>query len=341
MREKVILRADGNATIGLGHIFRLLALHDMISSQFDVMFAVQQPEDNLFNTIRQKITAVTNLPAVSANDPSFENELLPFITGNEIVVLDGYHFATAYQSSLKRRGCKVVCIDDIYTFPFSCDIVINHGSAEAEKHYKVAPYTKVMCGWKYLLLRKEFFEAALRKRNPESKESVFICFGGADSQNNTLKTLEACHLSGCFSSIYVVTGSAFSHSSSLQKYIEHLPGIQWESNVPAARIVHLLQRSFMVVCPASSVALEVCAVKAGLITGITVENQSTIHREIIRLNCGVSIGDFNTISAVELAAFIKERMKGDTMEKLMLNQSRKIDGRSPERIRQLFIELVA
>lgn len=44
LAPRLVLRADGGATIGLGHVMRLLALAETLRSQFaDVAFAVQEP----------------------------------------------------------------------------------------------------------------------------------------------------------------------------------------------------------------------------------------------------------------------------------------------------------
>ena len=43
----------------------------------------------------------------------------------KIVVLDGYHFDTNYQTKIKQKGCKLVCIDDLHDKHFVADIIIH------------------------------------------------------------------------------------------------------------------------------------------------------------------------------------------------------------------------
>lgn len=342
MRKKIVLRADGNETMGLGHVYRLLALHDMLQANFDFVFAIQQTSASVIENITHRIGNVLGLKTTLPGDYSFYQELTEHLQGDEIIVLDGYHFTTEYQTTLKRMGCKVVCVDDIHAFPFYCDAVINHGSVEAAKHYQVEAFTKLLCGWNYLLLRKQFIDATTKAKNSKQFNRAFICFGGADPQNNTMKVTEACCLSECFESITIVTGAAFVYQRQLGEFIKRFPGlVKWERNVSAERIVSLFDECFISVCPASSIALEACAVNTGLITGTTVDNQMEIHNELVRLKCAFSVGDFNNTTVEELVKFIKTVARPESVENIIRNQSAAIDGHSPERIRRLFFELAA
>ena len=45
---------------------------------------------------------------------SHEEEFLDKLSGDSLVVVDGYHFNTAYQKRIKAIGSKLICIDDLF-----------------------------------------------------------------------------------------------------------------------------------------------------------------------------------------------------------------------------------
>ena len=90
---------------------------------------------------------------------SYKEEALRWVNalqGNEIVVLDGYNFDTVYQTEIKSKGCKLVCIDDIHAYHFVADVVINHAPDISREQYSCESYTKLYLGTEYLLLKKLF-----------------------------------------------------------------------------------------------------------------------------------------------------------------------------------------
>ena len=150
--KKVILRADGNSEIGMGHFYRTLALGEMLKNDFECIFATQTPVRQQINELKKTFGNLINLPA---NDTHF-NQFLNHLNGNEIVVLDNYYFDTSYQKKIQDKGCKLVCIDDIHDKHYVADIVINHAPGLNKSVFSTENYTKLLLGLDYTLLRKDF-----------------------------------------------------------------------------------------------------------------------------------------------------------------------------------------
>lgn len=119
-KKTVILRADGNAQTGMGHFTRSLALANMLSQNFNCVFATQMPSQFQISQIN-KVCKKTL--ALAANNNHF-NQFVNTLTGSETVVLDNYYFNTDYQKQIKQKGCKLVCIDDLADKHFVADLVI-------------------------------------------------------------------------------------------------------------------------------------------------------------------------------------------------------------------------
>lgn len=342
MKRKVFFRADGGVTTGLGHIVRSCALADMLKDHFECHFLVREPSAALQQLILSSCMTVQELP----DNISFEEEALNWsksLSGEEIVVLDGYHFTAAYQQYIKDCGCKLVCIDDIFNTHFVADAVINHAPGITIGDYQVALYTRVLLGVGYVLLREPFLQAVKHRKERQKLDSLFVCFGGSDFNNFTGKTLDAAVLSGKITTIHLVTGNAFQHKAALEEKIatyqrKGAVQISLHNNVSAAELAHIIAKCDIAVCPCSSILLEASAVGAGLISGFYVDNQKHIFEFLDRSGIFAGVGDFNTIGAAGLAQKIREMTLEQVNQQISL-QSQLIDGRSSQRLQKLFYKL--
>jgi len=345
-RKKIILRADGNSAIGLGHIYRLLAIADMLRQTFDCIFITQQVSSAVRIQMLNVGIDVIETGIVDVNETTKELpfDIEAFIEKDSIVITDGYYFGTIYQQAVKATGAKLVCIDDMaHLQHYYADAIINHGDAAIASKYCTEPYTKVYAGFPYLIMRSSFLAAAQQPRMVQKADTVFICMGGADPFNVTIKVLAACATIKQIRHINIVTGAAYQFAIQLQQAIANTTHqtIRHETNISAERMVQLIRESEIAVCPASSIALEVCAVKAGLLTGTVVDNQSAIHQQLTDHHCCISLNDFNTATIEDIASRLESIRNVEKINSVMQQQARAIDGLSGERILDIVKTLAA
>ncbi|MEA3444958.1 MAG: UDP-2,4-diacetamido-2,4,6-trideoxy-beta-L-altropyranose hydrolase, partial [Bacteroidota bacterium] len=174
MKRKVILRADGSQTIGMGHFIRTLALAEMLKDDFYLVFATREPTEYQLKEISRICDESISLP----KDNSHFDVFLTYLQGNEIVVLDNYYFDTNYQRKIREKGCKLVCIDDMHDKHYVADVVINHAEGIKESDFSIDENTKLCLGLDYALLRSPFF--IKDDSNIKSKDfQILIGIGGA------------------------------------------------------------------------------------------------------------------------------------------------------------------
>src|SRR2546428_2981769 len=172
MKSKVYIRVDGNQEIGLGHLVRCLALAQMLTPYFEITFACKQIPVNMAKEISQ-----SGLGFIVIQE---EEDFISLITDGNIVVLDGYGFNSSFQKEIKRKNCKLVCIDDLHEKEFFADLVINHSPGVSSNDYRAQTYTQFALGAKYALLRHSFLDQAKHQRKIDKLETILICFGGSD-----------------------------------------------------------------------------------------------------------------------------------------------------------------
>lgn len=339
MTSRIIIRADGNARIGLGHIFRGLALAEILKDQFECVFFIKKPAPE----IRRHI--ISTCPLVEIISDNLDQEIIELkrITKTtDIFVIDGYDFKDEYQSSVKKLVKKLVLIDDLAKFFLNADVIINHGGGQMADRYKTADPSKVLLGFNYLILREVFLKAAMNNRNVMASDSAFICMGGADPGNITSKILKACLETDFLKTIIVVLGSAFKDTSKVYTQIDadfNKKEVTVVKNADAFEMERLISKSSIAICPSSTVALEVCSVQAGLISGTTAANQESIHGQILASKCCISVGDFNSVSIDKVKEALIHYQDVQDVRSVMKNQSDLIDGKSSFRIKEVFRNL--
>ncbi len=294
--SKIYFRADGNSQIGLGHITRSLALADMLKEHFEIHFLVQEPSQEVIAQIHEVTENIIVLPQTQDFLSEAHEIAQKYLTGKEIVVLDGYNFQTEYQKIIKATGAKLVCIDDLHAWHFVADVVINHAGGVKESDYSCEPYTKLCLGLEYALLRKPFLEAAKQERVIDKIENAFICFGGSDPHNFTEKALKACIEAQVFKEIHVVVGSAYTHLESLKNLTIQEKNVFLYQNLNAQELCCVMQKCHLGIVPASSIAYECLAVGMYLIVGYYAENQKAIYEGLISLECVIIAGNYQSFS---------------------------------------------
>lgn len=283
--QKVFLRADAGIEIGYGHFIRTLALADMLKEVYDCTFFTQNPTEYQ----RQEVAKVCELVSLPADDSKF-TRFLDYLSGEEIVVLDNYFFSTDYQKAIKSKGCKLVCIDDIHDKHFVADVVINHAPGTEPAQYSREDYTRLCLGPEYLLLRKEFRDATLSYTSFKEKKNVYVCFGGSDELNFTLKACEII-LNHAPKHIDVVVGGGYSFYDELKEFAKE-KDITIYRNASPAQMVGLLQESCLAVVPDSMVFFEACCLRRPIISGYDCDNQCFISQYNQENNLSCDLGDF-------------------------------------------------
>lgn len=278
LRTPVYLRADGNSQIGLGHIHRLLALSEILQDFFSCTFIIRSPLQGIRELILQHCNNILEL-GDEGEDVELE-KISTQLTGNEIVVLDGYHFGTSYQRNVKKAGSALVCIDDIHHQHYISDVIINTAGGVDEKMYSKESYTKLYSGPGVALLKTPF-RLASKNKTERSNQSIFICMGGADPDNHTISALRHC-LTLPYETYYVIVGEAYLHKEQLMEVGDaSKKRINISVNLKPEALAETMKACASAVCSASGIAYEYLSVGGALYVRQTAANQSLLYNYLI------------------------------------------------------------
>lgn len=335
----IYFRADANSTIGLGHLTRLIALAEMLKGDFECVFLIQKPSEE--NIILLDSKGLKLIPLNSTVDYLSESiEISDMISSRSIVVLDGYFFNQEYIDNISKHTHKIVLIDDFTKSFDGVDVIINHalGVKSTDYHHQNIIYC---LGADYALLRPSFLEIAKKKKEITEVSKAFICFGGTDTYNLTLKTLQELENNSTFKEINVILASTFPFTDTICRYKKKSKlNIIIHENLSESNMAKLMFECHFAIAPTSGLSYEICAAKMIFIGGYYVDNQKAINDGFVKKGCLYSLGDLSSLTdssfSINIVNLLNKPEKGAALIK---QQQDTITGQSDVNFIRLFKDL--
>ncbi|MTB53185.1 bifunctional UDP-2,4-diacetamido-2,4,6-trideoxy-beta-L-altropyranose hydrolase/GNAT family N-acetyltransferase [Lewinella sp. W8] len=291
----IIFRADGNRSMGLGHLYRSAALASMLRSHFWCGLISFGAPVEVLERIKLNFDHVDQLGF--GDKETFIRKLAEdeVLADGEIVVLDGYHFTTDLQESLAVVGKKVVCIDDVYRYHFTADVIINHSpSTDLSDKYSHEDKTALAFGLDFALLREPFLLAAREAAPVARSDRFYMCFGGADPQNISTLLLSRLSDLGFDNPVDVVLGASNPFLPEVRLAADQYPGpVKIHHNLGDEEMIGLYQGARLAFLPASTTMLEAIACKVPIVMGYAVDNQMDIYHGFLNTELFAGVGDWN------------------------------------------------
>ena len=195
IEKRLVVRADAGTQMGTGHLLRCLALAQAWKDAGgEVTFITTCQNEGLLSRLRDEAFELRIIP-VSHPDPDdwkHAQAVLETFTG-AWVVLDGYHFDETYQRNIVETGCRLLVIDDMVRMQnYHADILLNQNIGAEQLRYHPKPYTDLLLGSQYAVLRREFAAWKEWQRDiPDLARKVLVTLGGSDPMNHTPGVIQA------------------------------------------------------------------------------------------------------------------------------------------------------
>lgn len=326
MKSDLFIRADGSTEMGLGHLVRCASLSSYVNDQFNITFVCKRIPPDVEIELNQEGFSVIKI--------DHEKDYLDLLKPSSIAVLDGYSFDTSYHRQIKNHASKLVCIDDLHNQEFYADLIINHAPGIEADDYFAQPFTKFALGLNYVLLRPPFLKAAiqLESKSDGSVKNILICFGGSDMKNLTVKALQIVLETDQFEEILVITGSAYAYEEELMQIIhKESQKINYYHALNGQEMASAFMKSDIAIVPSSGILFEALATGNLPISGTYIDNQKEMYAGFKKLGAIIDAGEFSKVE-------IKHALQN--IDSVKNPQKKFIDGKSPDRIRNLFDSLL-
>jgi UDP-2,4-diacetamido-2,4,6-trideoxy-beta-L-altropyranose hydrolase len=288
--KPLVIRADASTEIGTGHVMRCLALAQGWQENGGgvyFVFATHNPELER-RILNEGMNIIHSETVPGSIEDSMNLIKIVHETGADWVVVDGYHFGAIYQKKIKNAGLSLLFIDDFgHADHYYADIVLNQNIYAEPSIYKILePYTRLLLGTKYALLRKEFLKfSGWKKETPEVARKVLVTLGGGDPHNVTLiviESLKKIQTDGL--EVIIIVGGANPHYSELNKAVQNFPNFKIINN--GADMPELMAWADIAISAGGSTNLELAFMGLPAITINHAENQ-VLNSQVLEKN-GVS-----------------------------------------------------
>ena len=329
MIKKILFRADGNSITGLGHLYRLFSFVEAVKHHFDFVFLTRESSTG---AIIPKSYKTIFIPEIIDIEEEPQWIAANFSCKDYLLIADGYQFKTSYQKKIKLFGFNLIYIDDLVQGYQYADIIINHSPNIQADQYKKEVNGKLALGTKYALLRPLFLEEAKNKKIAETITSAFVCFGGADPLNLTLKAVEALLKFENIERIHVVLGGAYNHPEIRDLSKKYPAKIEIHKNLSEEDLLQVMQNCSFAISPASTILYELCCVKMPILSGFFVENQKNIYNGLAGKNAIIKGGDFSKYDISDFEKKIHWMINDKEISLLLDNQHDLFDGKSSTRL---------
>jgi len=325
------IRADANARIGTGHLMRCLALAQGWKARGgQATFITACESDGLQQRLSDQGFHVITLKQSHPEPADWEITLQTLRTHpGAWVVLDGYHFDPGYQRQIKEAGHRLLVIDDTaHLDHYYADVVLNQNINAEQLHYSCEPYTRLLLGTRYVLLRSEFLTWQRWKRKiPDVARNILVTLGGSDPDNVTFKVIQALQqveVDGL--EAVVVVGGSSPHYEELQSAIRDSRfAICLKRNAP--NMPELMAWADAAVSAGGSTSWELAFMGLPNVILVLAENQREIAEGLDASGIALNLGWYAEISELAFAQTLKTLISNPTRRRAMSEEGRQlVDG---------------
>ncbi len=344
----LFIRADAGPKIGTGHVMRCLALGQAWQDRGgNVVFISHCESDAL-----QKRIIDEGFDFIFLDKPhphSFDIDFTidthhKLTTKNKLLntwfVVDGYHFDSDYQKSIKDAGCKLLWIDDYgHADYYWADLILNQNiSANQSMYISREPYTQLLIGTRFALLRREFKHwQNWHRKIPGIASKVLVTLGGSDPDKVTLKVIQALKqidIRGL--EVKIVVGPVNPATEELKMEIGSHSKYQILSDV--MNMPELMAWAEIAVTAGGITSWEMAFMALPSLTMVLADNQSAVAGCIHDCGMAISVGWHNDISVLDIAILLNTIMKTAATRNEMAKIGRKyVDGLGVERVMDAMI----
>ncbi len=331
IKPNILIRADGNNKIGLGHIIRTVALGIEFNKNNNYVSYITRDNKGVLDILQRHNFDVFSIgSSVSIIE---EIEIVKKIIQDnaiDIFIGDLYEIDNKYISMI-RKYCKcIVIIDTLRDMSLKADLIINgciyaYDFAIDAKRYN----RRALLGTKYFIIREQFIYGKKRVINEDVK-NILVTMGGADPLNLTSKIISILSTLDINLKINVVSGNAFRNIEEIEKTCLGKPKIQLHYNVD--NMSDLMHQNDIAISTGGITLYELAITGTPAIVFTQAENQvlqSNIFNDkgnIINLGDGSELGELHFIET--LNNLIRDYDKRCRMSKI---GQEIIDGKGTER----------
>ena len=336
----VIVRCDGGAAIGMGHVSRCLALAEALRDEQrgDVIFAMRDPESAGVAAVRAAGFRVT--PIDDRDDADYGPSLIGLTAAHaaRVLVVDVRDaLSRASLAAVRAAGVRVVTIDDGSDRRLASDLAFYPPVPQVEELDWSTFAGRRLAGWEWVLMKRDFAASTARDAAVEDVHpiDILVTMGGSDPAEMTEFALDALNLLTTPRAVEVVTGPAFSRRGALSAIVARSKHAVRVSQGPDS-MATLMRASRMAVASFGVSAYELAACGVPALHLCLSADHARSSSAFVRAGIADSLGVVADVLPAQLAEGV-ERLLGDParLARMSADASALVDGNGASRVAAL------
>jgi UDP-2,4-diacetamido-2,4,6-trideoxy-beta-L-altropyranose hydrolase len=256
------------------------------------------------------------------------------------IVLDGYVFGAEYQAHLHDAEVKLLAVDDHgRAAPYVAEIVLNANPQATQAMYRQrSPFTKLLLGPRYMVLRSEFAAWRDWERNIRAPaRKLLVTMGGSDPENVTLRVVEALMGTAQFEMLIVVGGSN-PHLATLRARLDGCePGVRLLHDV--GEMAELMAWADMAISAAGTAAWEMAFMGLPALLIALADNQAPIAEALSDAGAALNLGQAEAMRVEDIRDLLGSvSTSNETLQKMSTRGRALIDGYGADRVVTAMLE---
>lgn len=296
-RQPVALfRADASQAGGVGHVMRCIALAQAWTDAGGIARFLTSHQSPFLAELFQSESWTVDVSHSENQASDIERTAhLACEIGATWIVLDGYEFGLNFERKLKKlcRKTLLMVIDDSLR-ESAADVFVLPSSNTAEGHRSPSSHYKV--GLRFALLRREFKETIQPAR--EEQNSILVVMGGTDARGLLPQVCK--HLAE----------SAQHHELTIRVVTSEEVPSPLKKVSPTPSLIGELRAAALVVCTASTLALEAAACGVPQILLVAAENQKSVARTLCEAGSARCTAQVDSLSDEIASALVPDNRDG-------------------------------
>jgi CMP-N-acetylneuraminic acid synthetase/spore coat polysaccharide biosynthesis predicted glycosyltransferase SpsG len=297
-QPRILFRADGSAGIGMGHVYRSLAIADALreTSRAEIAFLMSAEHSEGIVTVSR-----SGYPVRVAGDGRLETYLEHLRDFSpEILINDLPRLEERYLRALSHLGATTVnlvdTLDDLERAGHYAQVIVSvmNEDRETPENFYGGPA--------YAILRSHFRDK--EKEIREQARLVLLTFGGSDPQGLTLKAARALQKLPDPVEVVAVAGPAFSYRREFEELAGGLRRPVPLINEAGGHIADLMLEADVVVCSGGMSVYEIAALGTpGIVLAQNAREESRMrefarHETVEFLGLGTEVDEAAILSSV-------------------------------------------
>jgi UDP-2,4-diacetamido-2,4,6-trideoxy-beta-L-altropyranose hydrolase len=320
----LLFRADADVRMGTGHVMRCLALAQTCRDEGGTvrLAAAHLPSSLRARWIGEGINPETLSAKPGSDDDAEQTIALSRKLGTDWVVLDGYQFPASFQRTIKQAGLRLLTMDDFgHAGHYWADLVLNQNLHADEAFYaQREPYTRLLLGTRFALLRREFGKwRGCQREIPEVGRKVLVTLGGSDPDNIAGKIVRALlQVKIQDLEAVVLAGASNPHLAKLEALVlDRDTGIRVQRT--CTDMPGVMAWADMAIAAGGTTSWERALLGLPSLVVILADNQQQMAESAERVGIGWNLGSAQTLSLPAIASAV-ERLSRDASARAKMAQ---------------------